>query len=375
MQDEPQSPLFNKGQVPENIRRLRPLEQEFKHFYETTGLQTSAAPLTMDDFTALLEEQYPDYRHLNICSPVDFTESLSEDQYFQTQLDVAAIESLRYVPALLHRHQFFEVACVLSGNVKNFNGSQAMDLCTGDILIMPPDSSHGICTYEDDCIMINILIRATTFEHHFLNLLPKDDILYGFFVNTLYGSSDTPYLLFRTGDDVDLREQVLRILQESGRNNRYKNTMLTSLLSVFFVDLMRNHEKDVVIPILNESVMNQDTIFIIEYMQKNFSTITLRHLAAFFNYSERQMQRIIRTATGLSFTGNIRKIRLNHAKELLSTTPLSVQEIADYLGYYDTSGFRHAFRSGTGMAPQEFRELYCQPIPETGFQSSYEKPE
>jgi hypothetical protein len=137
MQDEPQIPLFNKGQVPENIRRLRPLEQEFKHFYETTGLQTSTAPLTMDDFTALLEEQYPDYRHLNICSPVDFTESLREYQYFNAAGCRRCRESA-LCTGTAAPSSVLEVACVLSGNVKNFNGSQAMDLRTGDILIMRP---------------------------------------------------------------------------------------------------------------------------------------------------------------------------------------------------------------------------------------------
>ena len=30
-------------------------------------------------------------------------------------------------------------------------------------------------------------------------------------------------------------------------------------------------------------------------------------------------------------------------------------EIADYLGYYDTSSFRHAFRNYYGKTPQSFR--------------------
>ena len=77
-------------------------------------------------------------------------------------------------------------------------------------------------------------------------------------------------------------------------------------------------------------------------MQRNIASITLEHLAEFFNYSERQMQRIIFAATGMSFEENVEKIRMQRAADLLKNTELTVSKIADYLGYYDTSSFRHA---------------------------------
>jgi two-component system response regulator YesN len=67
------------------------------------------------------------------------------------------------------------------------------------------------------------------------------------------------------------------------------------------------------------------------------------------------MQRIIYSATGMSFGENIKKIRMQRAADLLQNTELKVSEIADYLGYYDTSSFRHAFRNYYGKTPQLFR--------------------
>lgn len=342
---------------PEDLVRLREIEKEFKRFYELTGFCTQDHAISEQAFSDLLQKEYPAYRNLKIGDPADYEDALMEDRYFQSQLDISAVENVRYMPAILHRHQFFEVACVLSGKFLNFSGEQTMPMTTGDILIMPPGSVHGVCTYEDDGILVNILMRATTFEQHFLSLLPDDDLLRGFFTQALYKAPETPYLLFRTGNDPVIREDITRITHEFSRNNRYKNTMLSSLLSLFFVDLMRLHEKDVVIPTLNASVMNQTTIFIIEYMQKNFRNITLNHLAAFFNYSERQMQRIIRTATGYSFSENILQIRMRHAKTMLRAGNDSVQEIADALGYFDASSFRKAFRESVGMTPQAYRAM------------------
>ena len=76
----------------------------------------------------------------------------------------------------------------------------------------------------------------------------------------------------------------------------------------------------------------------------------MKHLSEFFNYSERQMQRIIYSANGMSFGENIKKIRMQRAADLLQNTELKVSEIADYLGYYDTSSFRHAFRNYYGSS-------------------------
>ena len=336
---------------------LSPIEQDYKQFYMDTGFYSDQA-VTLEAFMDAIRGSSEKYQHLmpDFLSPSIDTKSLVEDSYFQTQEDISAIRHIRYLPATIHEHEFFELACVLSGTFTNFIGQQKMELHAGDIFILAPKTPHAICTYGDDGIMINILMRSSTFEHHFLNLLPDSDLLHSFFIKALYKNSATPYLLFHTGDDPRIPEYVLQIHQEFSRNNRYKNTVLSSLLSLFFVHLLRSHEKDMIIPTIQPSVMNENTIFILEYMQKNYSTITLEHLAAFFNYSQRQMHRIIKAATGMTFSDNIKKIRMSHAARLLSETGMTIQEISDHLGYYDVSNFRKVFKSFYHVTPQQYRE-------------------
>lgn len=334
-----------------NMMALRETEQNYKQLYLDSRFEADKAIL-FNDFLEITDASFSSmFPESSI-----YAESLMEDQYFQIKQDISAVQHIRYLPPLIHTHEFFEMACVLSGTFTNYIGEQKTELHAGDILILAPRTRHAICTYQDDGIMVNILMRSSTFERHFLSLLPDNDLLYSFFVKALYGNSDTPYLLFHTGEDPRITEYTVSILREYQRNQRYKNTMLSSLMSVFFVYLLRVHEKDIFIPTLSSSVMNENTIFIIEYMQKNYNTITLSHLAEFFNYSERQMHRIIKTATGMTFSDNIKKIRMDHAKELLSNPNLTVHEIADILGYYDVSNFRKVFKSYFSVTPQLFRE-------------------
>ena len=338
------------------LHPLRTEELSFKNFYESTGFKTTDQPLTLEAFTKLVGDAEPEFRSLDKSPYGSYDRSLSELNFFSEQENVTAIQHLRYMPAVYHSSEFFELECVLKGQISCYIGNQKLILGAGDVLILAPGTNHAACVYDDNGIMANILVRKKTFEEHFMGVLPGNDILKGIFENALYESISMPYLLFQTREPDFLKEQLLPLLRECRHNSRYRNTMLIAQLSLFFVVLLRRHEKNVIIPTVNESVMNEETIFMLEYMQNNMATITLSHLASFFNYSERQVQRIIHTATGMSFVDNIKKLRMQKAAKLLLETNAKMSDIAEELGYYDVSSFRHAFRQFYGLSPKDYRD-------------------
>ena len=338
-----------------NLYPLRPLEQDYKSFYEETSSYRPDTPLELSRFRELVSASSETYSHLIFN---DLCEELGEETYFEDRADISALLAYRYMPGIWHRHAFFELACVLSGTYENFIGAQHFSLKAGDILILAPEIKHAVCSCSDDAIMVNILIRAATFENNFMGILPDNDLLRSFFVRTLYHSQSTPYLLFQTGTDPVISEGILQILEEDTQSKRYKDTMLRSLISLLFINLLRTHEKDVIVPGSGSPMLGENTIFILQYMQENYSTITLSHLARFFNYSERQMQRIITAATGKSFVANIRELRMGHAAEMLCSTNLSIGDIAEHLGFFDASNFRHHFKAYYHMTPQEYRAAH-----------------
>lgn len=340
-----------------NLLKLRKDESDFQNFYRNGNENLYEHPIELEQLRSVIREGDPKYRGLMV---KDFSEILSEDAYFQENQNISVFQHLRYLPPIRHKHDFYEIACVLSGSCTNYIAEQPMTLSPGDILIIAPQTWHAICTCLDEGVIINLLIRSSTFESQFLNLLPHSDILYKFFAATLRHSSRMPFLIFHTGDDQALKDEIVEIHHEYTRNRRYKTTMINSQLSIFFVNLMRRHEQDVIIPNMKENVMNEETLFILQYMQENYTTISLSHLAEFFNYSERQIQRIIKDATGLNFNDNIKYIRMHHASDMLADTSLTVSEIAEALGYSDASSFRKVFKSFYNMTPQDYREARRQ---------------
>ena len=127
-------------------------------------------------------------------------------------------------------------------------------------------------------------------------------------------------------------------------------------MGAFFIVLLRNHGSNVIVPEADSQGHDENVVFILKYMQENYTTISLKELADFFNYSERQIQRIIRSCTGMSFSQNIQKLKMKQAARLLMNPKLSVSAIAEELGYMDSGNFRQIFKKYYGMTPAEYRE-------------------
>lgn len=298
--------------------------------------------------------------HLKLMTPQEFYDDANnlQERHFPANADVLVLPALRYAPAFLHSHSFFEVICVLNGECDNIFSTNTLHMKAGDICILAPQTVHALSIFNDDCIVYNLIIRSATFENTFLNSLPIDSVLYLFFTKSLYQSGENSYLYFMKPRDQNLQELILQMYDEMNRQDRYYNTLLNAMLTTFFVQLLRKYEKNVIFPYLNHDQPEENVVFIIKYIENNYKTITLKELSSFFGYSERHMIRILKTYTGESFTSLIRSIRLCKACELLKYPDIRLMDIINEVGYLNSSHFFDIFRKKYGMTPTEYRKLH-----------------
>ena len=73
--------------------------------------------------------------------------------------------------------------------------------------------------------------------------------------------------------------------------------------------------------------------------------------------SVRTLNRRFKAATNKSPTEYLQSIRLGEAKGLLKDSNLNIAEIADQVGYYDSSYFTELFTKAYGLNPKEYRRL------------------
>jgi AraC-like DNA-binding protein len=83
---------------------------------------------------------------------------------------------------------------------------------------------------------------------------------------------------------------------------------------------------------------------------------TIDEICAKLGLSTRTLRRRL-DERGTSYSSLVEEVRRRQAEELLRRTALSVEQIADSLGYAETASFTHAFKRWTGRPPSRFRQV------------------
>ncbi len=95
---------------------------------------------------------------------------------------------------------------------------------------------------------------------------------------------------------------------------------------------------------------------IMNEIQQNYQSITLRDLAEKFYLSEPYLSKYIRDKSGRTFTEILTDIRMQRAKTMLRTENLSIEEIAEKAGYPSVEHFTRQFKKMYGITPAVYRK-------------------
>ncbi|WP_379133541.1 response regulator [Paenibacillus sp. sgz500958] len=95
-----------------------------------------------------------------------------------------------------------------------------------------------------------------------------------------------------------------------------------------------------------------------QYMLEHFSEygLTLEFMAGHLQASPVYLSRVFKQELGTSFGAYLTQIRIRKAAQLLNSTDLSVNEVAEQSGYETQHYFSTAFKKQTGVSPLQFRK-------------------
>lgn len=85
---------------------------------------------------------------------------------------------------------------------------------------------------------------------------------------------------------------------------------------------------------------------------------TVQYCADVLNISPKYLSSLLKIATGQSTQQHIHYRLIEKAKEKLSTTDLSISEIAYGLGFEHSQSFSKLFKTKTNLSPSEFRQSF-----------------
>lgn len=90
--------------------------------------------------------------------------------------------------------------------------------------------------------------------------------------------------------------------------------------------------------------------------------VSLGELAEQFNVSKGYLSSLLKKEFGIPYTDYITNKRMEQARNLLADTRLSIEEVAEAVGYKDYFYFIKVFKKCTGSSPSQYRKTILEKI-------------
>lgn len=268
--------------------------------------------------------------------------------------EIVVFKHLRYLPIMEHTLEFVKISYVLNGHCKFFLNGKTYDLTQGDMIIVPPNLKQAFFSNADEDVVVNIIMRRSSFEDAFAPLLMEQNDISNFFLRMLYRRQFSQLVLIHCDNDREIEHIIFGLYIESQTTMHGSQIILNSYVLLLFGQLIRNHAKDA--KMLEGSIDEKPVSNIIQYIRVNRKDINLESLAQHFNLSEGYISRFIKRETGFSFSQLLRDIKMREAAKLLISTNMSIEEIIDKVGYTDMSHFYKNFKKMFGVTPADYRQ-------------------
>lgn len=285
----------------------------------------------------------------------DYLHSVTEERIFAGRPgNVVLRKHDRYRRIFEHTHDFFELIYIARGECQNRIESETMTLSAGNFCLIAPGVRHTIGVFSDEGIVMNIIIRKSTFDQTFSRLLSGVNPLSQFFLRAINATAGCNYLLFRPERGEELYSLVNRMTEENLRADEFSPLILENLVILVFCMLMREGADQLDASPMRHPV-TADASGIIGVIHELGPSVTLSQAAMYLNYTETYLSTRIKALTGMTFTQIVTLIRIRRAKALLLTTELPVKEIAHQCGFPSVEHFCRTFRRETQTTPTGYR--------------------
>ncbi len=268
--------------------------------------------------------------------------------YWTPDFPIAVTRERERFSLPIHIHDFVEIQFVAEGKGFHYIGNDRLYVEKGDLFIIPIGTRHvyrpASEAPKDELIVYNCLFDPAVPQRLALAYpLPEQAL-------KLLSGDERPYRRFKDRFN-EGKTRIEALYREYQAGLPGFEAVLFARLTELLVCLHRLELADRA----NAPAMS-GMARAIEYLERNFERpVTLAEVASLLPVSPSYLQRMLKQATGQSFTEYLQNLRIAKSCELLRRTALPIKEIAARSGYRDLKFFHELFRKKTGKTPREYR--------------------
>lgn len=271
-------------------------------------------------------------------------------------VDTAAITiDLRNMPSP-HVLHFYKISykAKLSGTVKYGQGYYDFD--EGGLLLAGPNQVIGSDEDNGDNSGYTLLIHPDFLLGY---PLAKKIKQYGFFS---YAINEAVHLSDKEKATII---SIFKIIEDElqDRIDDFSQDVIISQIELLLNYCNRFYKRQFITrKAVNSDLLQKLEEILDDYFNNEKSLIqglpTVQYLAETLNISPGYLSDMLRSLTGQNAQQHIHNKLIEKAKEKISTTNLTISEIAYELGFEHPSSFNKLFKSKTNLSPLEFRQLF-----------------
>ncbi len=102
----------------------------------------------------------------------------------------------------------------------------------------------------------------------------------------------------------------------------------------------------------------------VDFIHYNYATIRVSDVIEYVGFTRSYFTTMFKKYKGIPLQEYIKQVRLKKSEELLQTTSLQINTIAERVGYEDALAFSKIFKAAFGCGPREYRKRSQTGLPE-----------
>lgn len=276
-------------------------------------------------------------------------------------ISVINLETVKHVssnePGLLF--DFYSIALKKNFNAKIRYGQQQYDFDEGVMFFISPGQVFKIEVAEDSILQQSGWMLLVHPDFLWNTPLAKAIKQYEYFDYSVHEA------LFVSDKEETIITGIMQIIQQEYYSNidKFSQDIIIAQLEVLLNYADRfYHRQFITRKITNHSILSRFEDILSEYFEGDLlakkGLPTVQYVAGELNVSSNYLGGLLKVLTGKSTQQHIQEKLIEKAKEKLSTTNLTVSEIAYELGFEHSQSFSKLFKTKTNFSPLEFRQSF-----------------
>lgn len=280
-------------------------------------------------------------------------------------ISVINLESIKRMPdieSVSLIYDFYFIALKRNCNSKFRYGQQEYDFDEGIMSFLAPGQVFGIEPREDGSLRPSKLSGWLLFIHpDFLWKTPLAKTIKRY---EYFNYSVNEALFLSEKEEITITGIMQNIQQEYHSNiDKFSRDIIISQIQTLLNYSERfYHRQFITRKITNHQILDRLERILVDYFDSDDPETqglpTVQYIAGMLHVSPNYLSGLLKTLTGQSTQQHIHNKLIEKAKEKLSTTDLSVSEIAFELGFEHSQSFSKLFKRKTSFSPLEFRQSF-----------------